>query len=74
MKIKKSRTTGELIPSVIIEFTGGQADYYWTKDQWDDIGGYKGFLKSHSMSILDIKKVHKLLLNPSDFPTTEWEG
>ena len=71
---KKSRTKGELIPAIIVEFRTGCADYYWTKEQWDDIGGYQGFLKSHEISILDILKIHKLLLNPSDFPTEEWQG
>ena len=72
--LKKSRTRGELIPAIIVEFTNGVPDYYWTKDQWDDIGGYRGFLKSHEISILDIVKIHKLLLNPSDFPTEAWQG
>ncbi len=69
----KSKTKGELIPSIIVEFNN-MPDYYWTMDQWNDIGGYKGFLKSQSLSILDIKKVHKLLLNPEDFPIYAWEG
>tara|TARA_R110000782_G_C14661053_1_gene397845 strand:+ start:64 stop:288 length:225 start_codon:yes stop_codon:yes gene_type:complete len=74
MKIPvKSRTKGELIPSIIIEFHD-LPDYYFSKGQWDNIGGYQGFLKSHSMSIIEIKKVHKLLLNPIDFPSGDWMG
>lgn len=69
----KSKTKGELIPSIIIEFYN-MPDYVWSKDQWEDNGGYRGFLKSHGISILDIKKIHKVLLNPQDFPTTVWEG
>ncbi len=69
----KSRTKGELIPAVIVEFHD-LPDYYWTRDQWQANGGYKGFLQSHQMPISDIKKVHYLLLNPKDFPSTEWEG
>lgn len=69
----KSKTKGELIPAIVVEFYNA-ADYYWTKEQWDDAGGYIGFLKSHQISVLDIKKIHKLLLNPHDFPTTVWEG
>ncbi len=67
----KSRTKGELIPAVIVEFMDFP-DYYFTKDQWDGIGKYQGFLKSHEMPIFEIKKVHQLLLNPQDFPTEEW--
>lgn len=68
----KSRTAGELISSVIVEFVN-LPDYYFTKAQWDSIGGYQGLLFTHEISILEIKKVHKLLLNPSDFPTEEWQ-
>ncbi len=71
---KKSRTKGELIPAIIVEFNNGCPDYYLTKDQWKEFGGYKGFLKCNCISILDIKKIHKLLLNSSDFPTIAWEG
>jgi len=71
---KKSRTKGELIPTIIVEFNNGCPDYYLSKGQWEEIGGYRGFLKSHAISILDIMKVHTLLLNPSDFPTQAWEG
>lgn len=74
MAIPKSRTKGELISAVIVEFRNGMMDYYWTKDQWNDIGGYQGFLKSHSISVLDIMKVHRRLLNADDFLTDAWEG
>jgi len=71
--IPKSRTKGELIPSVIVEFHD-LPYFYWTKEQWEYNGGYQGFLKSCEISIIEIKKVHKLLLNPHDFPTEAWEG
>ncbi len=67
-----SRTSGELISSVIVEFVN-LPDYYFTKKQWEGVGGYRGFLSSHQMSITEIKKVHKILLNPEDFPTEEWQ-
>ena len=70
---KKSRTKVELIPSVIVEFYD-LADYYWTLDQWKENGSYKGFLKSHEISPRKVKKVHRLLLNPDDFPSNAWEG
>lgn len=68
----KSRTTGELIPSVIIEFHNWQ-NLYMTKDQWEnDVGPYSKFLKTHEVPVGEIKKVHKILLNPDDFPAEEW--
>jgi hypothetical protein len=69
----KSRTSGELIPMIIVEFND-LPDFYWTKDQWEANGCYRGFIKNCCISIRDIKKVHKLLLNPEDFPTEVWEG
>ncbi len=70
---KKSKTKGELIPVIIFEFNNA-GNLWFTKDQYENIGGYRGTLKSMCISILDIIKVHKLLVNPQDMPTTEWEG
>jgi hypothetical protein len=70
---KKSRTRGELIPCVIFEFSG-MPDLYFTKDQYKDEGGYRGILKSMCLSIRDIIKAHHIILNPSDWPTEDWQG
>ena len=67
----KSRTTGELIPAVVVEFHDIQ-NLYMTKGQYEQMGGYRGFLKSQEVSPRWIKKVHKILLNPDDFPEEEW--
>ena len=68
----KSRTTGELIPSVIVEFRTWPS-LYCTKDQWaNDVGPYQKFLKSFGVPTGELKKVHRILLNPDDFPTEEW--
>jgi hypothetical protein len=69
---KKSRTKGELIPSVIFEFRNWQ-NLWFTKDQYEENGGYRGILKSLEIPVGEVKKVHHLLLNPSDFPTDDWE-
>lgn len=61
------------IPSVKVEFR--DMPYFVCElEYWNSIGGYKGFLKEYVISIRDIKKVHKLLLKPEEFPTNEWEG
>jgi hypothetical protein len=68
----KSRTKGELIPAVIVEFHSLQ-NLYCTKDQWDNgVGPYHKFLKDNCIPVGEVKKLHRILLNPDDFPTEEW--
>lgn len=67
----KSRTRGELIPTVIIEFHD-LPNLWMTKDRYKDSGGYQGLLKNEELSIREIKKIHHLLKNPKDFPENEW--
>ena len=59
------------IPAVTVEFQGLE-DLVMTKGEWDELGGYVGFMRSYCISIRDIKKVHYHLLKPSEFPTREW--
>lgn len=73
MTIPQNKTTGELIPAVIIEFHA-MSNLIFTLDQWKEVGGWKGFLKEYCVSIRDIVKKHSRLLNPEDFPTEEWAG
>lgn len=68
----KSRTNGELIPSVVIEFNSWP-NLYITKDQWEkDVGPYRRFIKEFQVPVGELKKIHKILLNPDDFPSEEW--
>ena len=69
---KKSRTKGVLIPVIIFEFHNW-ASLWFTKDQFNQEGGYKGVLKSQCIPISEIKKLHKLAVNPMDMPTCDWE-
>lgn len=73
MKEYKSSTTGELIPAIVVQFKS-MVDFVCTKTEWEKIGEYRGFLKEYSIKPQEIKKVHKLLLNPDQFPTQEWAG
>lgn len=64
---------GDLIPTVIVEFQN-MPDLWMTRGQYDADGKFKGLLKSFSLSIADIAKVHHVLKHAKDYPTTEWEG
>lgn len=50
-----SRTTEELISVTIIEFHDSP-DLWFYKQQYDNMGKFKGFLKDYSMSVNAIKK------------------
>lgn len=69
----KSDTKGELIPTVIVEFHD-LPDLWLTKDQYTAEGGFSGLLKSMSLCIGWVKKVHHLLKNPNTYPVEAWEG
>jgi hypothetical protein len=69
----KSRQTGELIPAVIFEFHNWQ-NLYMTKQEYEANGGYRYIIKSLEVPVGELKKVHKILLNPDDFPTEDWSG
>lgn len=68
-----SDKNGELIPVVIIEFHDLN-DLWLTKEQYKEMGLFKGILKEMSLSIRSIKKVHHLIKKTSSFPATAWEG
>ncbi len=44
------------------------------KSEYESMGKFKGFLKDFQISILEIKKVHHILMCPNKYPTCEWEG
>lgn len=70
----KSRTTGELIVAVVIEFRNWQT-LVMTRDTWDlNFKTYRDFLKCLEVPVGELKKIHKILLNPDDFPSAseEW--
>jgi hypothetical protein len=68
----KSRTTGELILAVVVEFRSWQ-NLYMTRDTWDlNFKSYHHFLKEFEVPVGELKKIHRILLNPEDFPTEEW--
>jgi hypothetical protein len=68
---KKSRIKGELISAVIFEFYNWP-NLWMTKDNYEACGGYKGHIKDLEVPVGELKKVHHLLVNPSDFPTDDW--
>lgn len=64
---------GDLTPTVIVEFHI-MSDLWMTKEQYDAEGKFKGLLKSFSLPISEVKKVHHVLKYVKDYPTQEWEG
>lgn len=42
--------------------------------EWQEMGGYKGFLKSYGISIRQIQKVKTQVLNSDQYPIIAWEG
>ena len=50
------------------------SDLILTKEEYEEMGGWKGFLKNYAMSIRDVAKVHHEMIDAKDFPTTEWDA
>lgn len=78
MKTEKTKLTNERkeankIDVVIIEFADWP-NLWYHKAEWDEQGGYKGFLKTFAVSIRDIIRVNYKRVHFKDFPTTEWQG
>lgn len=59
---------------VTVEFKGGLPFFRALSREWEEMGGYKGFLKSYCISISMIKEVRHEVLPATDYPQTEWEG
>ena len=70
-EIKKHERKSDKTPVVVIKFHG-ENDLYFYKEDWDNMGGYKGFLKEFCMSIRDIEKVEHKRIKSSQYPTREW--
>jgi|GEM_PF-1345214 hypothetical protein len=59
---------------VRVKFTA-MSDLIFSKSQYDDLGGYKGFLKEFAISIRDIEKVIKTTMSEHEFcALPDWEG
>jgi hypothetical protein len=67
----KNKTTGELVSVVIFEFHNWPS-LWLTKEQYHSEGGYRGWIKSQCIPVGELKKLHKININPHDFPTEEW--
>lgn len=42
--------------------------------EWQEMGGYKGFLKSMGICIKEIKQVKYEVLKATEYPSQPWEG
>ena len=61
------------IPTVKVEFHW-LPDLILSKEEYDDNGGWNGFLKESHTYPSEIKKVHHILMDVKDYPTKAWEG
>ena len=61
------------IPTVKIEFHD-MPDFIMTKEQYNNEGKFIGLLKTGSFIMMDVKKVHHILMEEKDYPTQAWEG
>lgn len=60
-------------PTVRIEFKN-KPSFIMSLEYYKSFGNYWGFIREHSISPNDIKKVHHIMLDPKDYPTEAWEG
>lgn len=63
----------EKIPTVKIIFKS-LPDLILSKEEYDKMGGYKGFLKEYSVTPRDLHGVQHILMDAKDYPTKAWEG
>lgn len=61
------------IPTVIVEFHH-LPDFVMSKEEYDEMGKWNGFLKLNCINPRDVKKVHHVLMDESKYPTKAWEG
>lgn len=68
--------TGALegVPVKVVTFWG-MSSLVFTVNQWQEMGGYKGFIKEWHFPISDIEKVVDGTMSPVDFANMgEWDG
>lgn len=66
----KSDKQGELIPTVIVEFND-EGDLWMTLEEYNANGKFQGLIKA-GYPLRNIVKVHKVLKNPTKYPTEAW--
>lgn len=59
---------------VTVNFRSNVPYFRCLKTEWQEMGGYKGFLSLYSISIREIKDVKHEVLPSSEYPTQEWEA
>lgn len=62
-----------LIPVVRVEFHE-LPDFILTQVEFEERGGWRGFIKEYHINIKEVKKLHYEMISPKDFPKSEWEG
>ena len=60
-------------PMVTVKFHS-MPNFRCLLSEWQEMGGYKGFLKEYCISIRSIKKVCTQVLSADKYPQTEWNG
>jgi hypothetical protein len=61
------------IPTVKIEFHD-LPDFIMSKEQYDSEGKFIGLIKGGSFRIMDVKKVHHIMMDIRQYPDEPWEG
>ncbi|RZM21770.1 MAG: hypothetical protein EOO88_31580 [Pedobacter sp.] len=65
----------EQVPIKRVTFNTGAPDFIYSVVQWVSLGGYKGFLKDNSISVLDIQQVKNDTMDYDKFHSLPaWEG
>ena len=63
----------ENYPMVTVEFKT-LPNFRCLLAEWNEMGGYRGFLKEYAMPIHAIKKVRTEVLPATAYPQQAWEG
>ena len=63
----------EKYPMVTVEFKS-LPNFRCLLTEWQEMGGYRGFLKEFAVFASAIKKVRTEVLPATDYPTQAWEG
>jgi hypothetical protein len=63
----------EKLPMVTVEFKS-MPSFRCLLSEWEEMGGYRGYLKSYSITPRWIKEVRKEVLPATEYPRQVWEG